>query len=196
MKKWLIGTVVVMLVAAIAGWMKYDKVKEDRDRLAQNQSALLSEMEVYKTESGKTAAAMKVLTLDKDEAEKECQELCEVVEDLRLKLKRVQEATKTETKTEVVIKTIVKDSIIYVDSSQVSVRAFGWRDPWTNIDGYIHGDSANIKVENTDSLYMVVHRVPKKWWFFRWGTKEIRVNVVNKNPHTHIKYVRTLRIKD
>ena len=196
MKKWMIGTMLVLLMAALVGWYQYGKVKDEAERLEQNQSALLSEVEHFKTESGKNAAAVKMLTLSRDEAEKECQELGEVIDDLNVKLKRVEEATKTETKTEVQIKTIVKDSIVYVDSSAVRVKAFGWKDNWTKINGYLHGDSANIKIENNDSLYMVVHRVPKKWWFFRWGTKEIKVNVVNTNPHTTIRYVRTLRLKD
>ena len=196
MKKWLIGAVVVLLMVVGFGWNQYGKVKDEAARLEQNQAALLQDVEVYKTESGKNAAAVKMLTLDKEEAEKYCEELCDVIDDLNVKLKRVEEATKTETKTEVQIKTIVKDSIVYVDSSAMKVQAFGWKDNWTKIDGYLHGDSANINIENNDSLYMVVHRVPKKWWFFRWGTKELKVDVVNTNPHTNIKYVRTLRVKD
>ena len=89
----------------------------------------------------------------------------------------------------------MQDSIVYVDSSAYRAQAFRWGDAWTDIDGYILNDSANLSIQNNDSLYVVVHRVPKKWWFFRWGTKEIKVNVMNANPHTKVDFVRTMRLK-
>jgi len=43
-------------------------------------------------------------------------------------------------------------------------------------------------VTSTDTLRQIVHRVPRRFLFIRWGTKAIRQEIVSTNPHTRIVY--------
>ena len=37
-------------------------------------------------------------------------------------------------------------------------------------------------------LRQVVHRIPRRFLFIRWGTKALRQEIVSSNPHTRIVY--------
>ena len=119
------------------------------------------------------------------------------IEDLNIKLKRVQAATTTATQTKVEIKTVIRDSIIYVDSSRIAtLPAIKWQDPWVKVDGIIMPDSTvDLSIQSVDTLYQVVHRVPKKFWFIRYGTKAIRQEITSSNPHTKIVYSEYIELK-
>jgi len=45
-----------------------------------------------------------------------------------------------------------------------------------------------VSLVSRDTLYQVVHRVPRRFLFIRWGTKGIRQEMVNCNPHAEITY--------
>ena len=161
-----------LLMAATFGlWAYCSKLKSEKERLDGNQTALLEKVEFYQTESGKSAASVQALTLSKSEVEKHCADLVEV-------------------------QTIVKDSIIYRDTSYLKVQAIRWKDPWINVDGLIMLDKKlDLRIQSVDTLFQVVHRVPKQWLFFRWGTKAIRQEIVSSNPHTKIVYSEYIELK-
>ena len=140
--------------------------------------------------------SVQALTLSKSEVEKHCADLTNTVKELDLKVKRLQAASTNATKTEVEVQTIVKDSIIYRDTSYLKVQAIRWKDPWINVDGLIMPDKKlDLRIQSVDTLFQVVHRVPKQWLFFRWGTKAIRQEVVSSNPHTKIVYSEYIELK-
>ena len=186
-----------LLMAATFGlWAYCSKLKSEKERLDGNQTALLEKVEFYQTESGKSAASVQALTLSKSEVEKHCADLTNTVKELDLKVKRLQAASTTATKTEVEVQTIVKNSIIYRDTSYLKVQAIRWKDPWINVDGLIMPDKKlDLRIQSVDTLFQVVHRVPKQWLFFRWGTKAIRQEVVSSNPHTQIVYSEYIELK-
>ena len=74
-----------------------------------------------------------------------------------------------------------------------TVRSFRWRDPWVTVEGRIRGDSADCRVESVDTLRQVVHRVPRRFLFIRFGTKAVRQEIVSSNPHTRIVYAEYVR---
>lgn len=166
---------------------KVRSLKKERDRLENNQTALLSDVEYYKTESGKNAASVQKLELTKSELEKHCIDLTQTVKDLGIKVKRLQSASTTVTKTEVEIQTVVHDSIVYRDRP-VILKTINWKDPWIKLDGILDGEDFSAKIQSIDTLNHIAHRVPKKFLFFRFGTKAVRLEVVNKNPHSQIVY--------
>ena len=97
-----------LLMAATFGlWAYCSKLKSEKERLDGNQTALLEKVEFYQTESGKSAASVQALTLSKSEVEKHCADLTNTVKELDLKVKRLQAASTTATKTEVEVQTIV-----------------------------------------------------------------------------------------
>lgn len=190
-------TICFFLMAATLGlWAYCSKLKAEKERLDGNQTALLEKVEFYQTESGKSAASVQALTLSKSEVEKHCADLTNTVKELHLKVKRLQSASMTATKTEVTVQTIVKDSIIYRDTSYLKIQAIQWKDPWINVDGLIMPDKKiDLRIQTVDTLFQVVHRVPKQWLFFRWGTRAIRQEIISRNPHTRIVYSEYIELK-
>ena len=157
----------------------------------------MEEVQYYQDEAGRNAASVQRLELSKAELEAYNGELTQRIEDLNIKLKRVQAATTTATQTKVEIKTVIRDSIIYVDSSRIAtLPAIQWQDPWVKVDGIIMPDSTvDLSIQSVDTLYQVVHRVPKKFWFIRYGTKAIRQEITSSNPHTKIVYSEYIELK-
>ena len=43
--------------------------------------------------------------------------------------------------------------------------------------------------------FQVVHRIPRRFLFIRWGTKALRQEIVPSNPHTRIVYSEYVKIE-
>ena len=194
MRKFIVCTYTILIIASVFMIGKVRSLKKERDRLENNQTALLSDVEYYKTESGKNAASVQKLELTKSELEKHCIDLTQTVKDLGIKVKRLQSASTTVTKTEVEIQTVVHDSIVYRDGP-VILKTINWKDPWIKLDGILDGEDFSAKIQSIDTLNHIAHRVPKKFLFFRFGTKAVRLEVVNKNPHSQIVYTEYIELK-
>lgn len=197
MKKYLIIACVILVAVCCSMFGIIQNLQEEKDRLTSNQEALMEDVQYYQDEAGRNAASVQRLELSKSELEAHNKELTQVVDDLNIKLKRVQAATTTATQTKVEIKTIIRDSIVYVDSSRIArLPAIKWQDPWVKVDGIIMPDSTvDLSIQSVDTLYQVVHRVPKKFWFIRYGTKAIRQEITSSNPHTKIVYSEYIELK-
>ena len=76
-----------------------------------------------------------------------------------------------------------------------SVRLFRWRDPWVTVEGRIGHDSAVCRIRSIDTLRQVVHRIPRRFLFIRWGTKALRQEIVSTNPHTRIVHAEYVKIE-
>lgn len=189
MKKYLLIACVILAVLCASLLWAVRELTQEKDRLTGNQEALMEEVQYYQDEAGRQAASVQRLELSKSELEAYNGELTQRIEDLNIKLKRVQAATTTATQTNVEIKTIIKDTIIYRDTGMLVLPAIKWQDPWVNVDGIIKPDSTvDLSIQSVDTLFQVVHRVPKKFWFIKYGTKAIRQEITSSNPHTKIVY--------
>lgn len=195
MKKIFIPIIGVLIAALIASVIGLRKERAEKERFKANQTALLSKVDTLTTKNGKHAAEVLKLTLTADELKKANAQLRQTADELGIKLKRVQSASNTATKSEVTIITQIRDSIIYRDSIVIPVRVFSWRDPWTDINGIIEKDSVNLSVQSVDTLTTIVHKIPHKFWFIKWGCKAIKQTVISSNPHTKITYTEYIEVK-
>lgn len=196
MNKYLCIAFVILVVACASLWGVNSNLRQEKERLTGNQEALMDEVQYYQDEAGRNAASIQRLELSKAELEAYNGELTQRIEDLNIKLKRVQAATTTATQTNVEIKTIIKDTIIYRDTGMLVLPAIKWKDPWVNVDGIIKPDSTvDLSIQSVDTLFQVVHRVPKKFLFIRYGTKAIRQEITSSNPHTKIVYSEYIELK-
>lgn len=198
MKKYLIVACTVLLIVCIALMYVNNSLRNEKDRLKNNQSALMEEVEFYQDEVGRYTASVQRLELTKAELKEKNVELVKTIDRLNIKLRRVQAAAMTATETAVDIKTVIRDSIIYVvDSSKIQkLPAIKWQDPWIKVSGIIMPDSTiDLNIHSVDTLYQVIHRVPHRCWIFRWGTKAIRQEITSSNPHTRIVYTEYIELK-
>lgn len=195
MKKILILLLIAAFAIIVGLRSSLHKTREERDRYRANQTALLSDIEHYKTESGKNAASVQKLTLTYNELKKNYDDVVATAKELNIKVKRMQSVSTTATETRVNVVTQVRDSIIFRDSITQSIKIFRWNDPWVSIFGELNKDSVGIDVQSRDTIVQIVHRIPHKFWFIKWGTKAIRQEIVSKNPHTNIVYTDYIELK-
>lgn len=185
----------ILLVACAVLIKVGDTLHTENVRLESNQQALMEKAEYYQTEAGKSAASVQMLELTKSELEDNYDKICETAKELDVKLKRIKAASTTEANTSLYIQTVVKDSIIYKDRRMDTCKVLSWKDAWVNVDGIIKDNDIHINVCSLDTLTQIIHRVPKKFLFFRLGTKAIRQSVVSSNPHTNIIYSEYIELK-
>lgn len=195
MNKFLAISCLVLVVVCLSLIKVVQGLHEEKDRLTINNESLMESVNLYKSNSGKYAASVISLTLTKSELEKNRDELAETIKDLNIKIKRLQSASSTSTNTQVKVQTIIKDSIVYMNGLQDTLQSFSWEDSWTKIHGEIKNKDVNMYINSVDTLKQIVHRVPKKFLFFRFGTKAIRQEVVSSNPHTKIVYSEYIELK-
>jgi hypothetical protein len=172
----------------------------DRDRLSDNQHALMTDVQYYRTSDSLSAASVERLTLTNKELKESHAKLAGDIENLNLKLKRIQSISNTATETKYEFKTQFRDSIVvrYVDSiPQIdTVRCVKYANAYIDFLGCIRsGDWLNVNIQTYDTLQTIVHRIPRKFLFFRWGTKAIRQEVVSRNPYSNITYTEYIELK-
>ena len=178
----------LLLLLSLAGVLR--RYRTETHRLEQNQRALLSQVERYRTRAGEAAASAEVLQLRCREFERLRAGDAERIRQLGIRLRRVEAAATLATATEIDVQVPLHDTIVQRDFAAVcdsgrlaaavrfdTVRSFRWRDPWVTVEGHIRGDSADCRVESVDTLRQVIHRVPRRFLFIRFGTKAVRQEI-------------------
>lgn len=169
------------------------KKSKEIDRLSNNQEALLTDLQIVKDKYGKEVARVQALELSKNEFEKLFKEQTEIVEGLRLKIKRLESYIQTSVETKDSITVDVQPPIIVRDTSSV-VRPFEFSDGWMALKGNltIDGDKAidpakiQMSYSVTDTLDVMVYREPKKFLFIRYGIKRLDCYIYPRNPHSKV----------
>jgi predicted nuclease with TOPRIM domain len=196
MRKILIYAVIFLSILAAVLYWQLSEVKTEKKRLANNQEALLTDVETYKTEAGKNAASVLRLELSKSELEKYNKDLTQTVSDLKIKISRIQSASTTATSTDYSITTPVRDSIVYRDRLILdTLKRITYNDAWLDLNGTIQKGIFSGNIQSRDTLVQVIHRIPKRFLFFKWGTKAIRQEITTKNPHSKIVYTQYIELK-
>lgn len=193
--KWLLVACLILAAVCVMMLKANKSLKEENKRLDGNQQALLDKATYYQTEAGKSAASVQKLELSYSELSDNYQNICEVADELGIKVKRLQSAATTATVTDVKVETGVKDSVVYNDGVIDSVKTFQWRDAWIDVVGTLKDKDVSLGITSKDTLIQIVHRVPRKFLFFRWGTKAIRQEIKSTNPHTKITYTDYIELK-
>lgn len=198
MKKILTITCLILLLVSI--WLAHCLYKSgvEKERLKSNQDALMSEVKLYETKQGESAASVLRLQLTKKELEGKYQAVCQEAKDLGIKLKRLQAVSQTSTQGEIHAKADLKDSIRYRPEIHLvdTLKKFNWKDPpWAYVDGVIDSGKVDLTISTNDSLIQLVHRVPKKFLFFKFGCKAIRQEIITKNPYNKIRYSEYIELK-
>ena len=188
MKKILFFYALCATVVAVWGFMRHCEA----ERLDNNQTALTEQIARYRTSLDESAASVRVLQLRCGEYERIRAEDAARIRDLGIKIKRLESAAKSAVRTEVEIVAPLRDTIILRDT----LRLFRWQDPWVEVEGLIGLDSVECRVASIDTLRQVVHRVPRRFLFIKYGIKAIRQEVISSNPHSQIVYSEYIELKN
>ena len=195
MKKFLLiyamGATLLLIICAL---MLHHSNKETK-RLRNNTEALMSEVKFYKTKMDESAASVLALDLKLKEYKELYARDVERIKSLQVRPRRVESVAKVATQCEIEAAAPLSstDTIREVGVSD-SLPTFHWNDKWVTIEGAIRNDSLLCKINSVDTIHQVVHRVPRRFLFIRYGTKAIRQEIVSSNPHTHIVYTEYIEL--
>jgi uncharacterized membrane-anchored protein YhcB (DUF1043 family) len=169
--------------------------RKEKHRLESNQESLFEAVRKYKVKDSLNAASVERLTLTKRELERHKSDLANTIDALNIKMKRVNATSLTATTTSQTITTPVIDTVFKTNTDTVEVNCIDYYDKWLSFNGCINKDVFTGRFQAYDTIVQVVHRVPKQWWFIKYGTKAIRQEVISKNPHTSIEYTEYIELK-
>lgn len=197
MKKYLI---IVIAFITLLCWVSYlfsqnRKLQAEDARKSGNIETLMDTVKHYKVavKNGDSiemvnAASMSALCLTIDEFKKYRAGDAELIKELGIKNKYLESIAKVSTET--------KDTIPAEKwkLSKTLPDCLEYSDKWSHITACFK--DSTVMYATRDSLAMVIHRMPKyKFLWFRWGTKGYRVEVVNFNPKSEIKYSEIVRVR-
>lgn len=198
-------SLVLIPLALVVAFKECHDLRGETERTKENQDILLhnGKVEIGRTQSGRPRASVPAITLKTSDLKRSPDSLLAVNrKELKIKNSRIMAAATTSTTTQVDVKAAIRPvphdtcsrllsgSYRPPDVSQVS-----WSDPWITLRGEIEGDSMQVHIESRDTLQMIVHRVPKRFLFFRYGTKGVRMEVVGQNPHSRLSYPRIIMFR-
>lgn len=166
-------------------------LKQEKERLENNQDVLIKENTLFKTKEGLSATKINALTMDLSSAKDYYQSLIGQAKQAGIKEGRLQSITEVATITRDTIVVRLTDSIFLKDT----IKCFNYKDNFLTMNGCFQKDSAIINYSNIDSLDQFVSVVPKKWLFFKWGVKAINQTIVSKNPKSTFIYQKYIEIK-
>lgn len=194
MRKTIIVVASVATIATIICGLIIAHLYGDNQRLRRNQHTLLSDIELYQTKAGESAASVEALELRLDEFREHRAADATRIKELGIRLRRAESFAKSATESDYEATLLLRDTVIIRDTIRDTVRTFEGGDRWSKIRGIIKADSIAYMLHSVDTLYQVVHRVPRKFWFIRYGTKAIRQEIVSSNPHTKLVYTEYIEL--
>lgn len=195
--------IVIFALAAFMATRAYFNLKTDRDRLKENQNILLhnGKVDIKRTNTGLSQASVTALTLRSSEFRQSGDTLLQVAKSAGIKTSRISEAATASTTTSVEFKTRIFQTIVHDtvrDTVARSLTTFlpsrqlqlSWNDPWVSLSGTITDSMFHGSITAVDTLDIIVHRIPKRFLFFRFGCKQVRMDIISRNPHTRLTYAR------
>ena len=194
MKKFLFIYAVLTTVIIIFG-SRY--LLRENSRLQANNQSLMADVDIFRTDAERAAAAVQVLRLKVGEYEELRVADAAKIREMGIKIRRLQSAAKSVIRSEIVVNAPLRDTIIVRDTVHRvdTLRLFRWSDSWVTVDGIIDRDSVQCNVSSIDTLHQMVYRIPRKFLFFRFGTKALRQQIVSSNPHNKIVYTEYIKIE-
>lgn len=184
-KKYL-GYILCAIVLVLA-WLLFSQERAEKERYKANQTALLSDVAYYKTENERNVASVRALTLTKNEIETYNKNLAERCDELEISLRRLISANITNMQTDYHLVGELRDSLVLRYNTIDTLRCMDYDDSYLNFSACV--DSAGMYVADIvsrDTVTAIVHRIPRRFLFFKFGTKEVRQEVYCANPRTQI----------
>lgn len=157
-----------------------------------NEVTLKEGIRRYVTQDSLNAIQIGKLILSKKEFKTQESALLEEIKKLKIKVGRLNAVleTQSEVKTQMVI--VFHDSIIELNKV---VKCLEYDDNYFKINACIENDTLKGELTYRDTLIQVIHRVPRKFLFIKFGTKAIKQEAYFKNKNAHIAYSRFIEIK-
>ena len=175
-------------------------LKKENKVLQTNVTTLLTGAEQYKVNDSLNATTIANLELSISEYRRYKAEDKKLLERLKIDNKRLKGIISTQTESFYEQTTLLRDSVkmlLTPDSIEVPVKmkVASFSDTWHSLNIKIKGDSLNYRLRTKESLLITNHVVPKRFLFFKFGCREVRTEVVSKNPYVGDIQVESITIR-
>ena len=174
---------ITLLAATLNLW-------QDNRRLHNNQHALQQGITFYRTKANNYAASVEALSLELDEFRHLHASDAKTIRQLKILLRDIESFARSITSTTIRDTLILRDTIIL---SQPLLHA-STTDPHNTISATLQSDTLTLSLSSIDTLHQIIHRVPRHFWFIRYGTKAIRQEVWSSNPNTQLIYTEYIEL--
>lgn len=196
------GILIILITIIIALSARLKKVTADRDVQRKNVETLFISVESYKVQDSLQAATIGDLQLTLKQYKQFRAEDAQLISSLKVDNKRLQGVVTTQTESYYQHTAELRDSVKMLitkvqDSIKVPiiVKTANFADAWHSLNIVIDGDSLNYRLRTKESLIITNHVVPKKFLWFKFGCKEVRTDVVSKNPYVESINIERITIK-
>lgn len=195
---WLVYFVLIGGIAYLADANK--NLNQENKSLQTNVKTLIQGTEQYKVNDSLQAATIANLEFSISEYKRYKAEDKKLLESLKIDNKRLKGIISTQTESFYEQTTLLRDSVrmlLTTDSIEVPVKikVASFADTWHSLNINIQGDSLHYKLSTKESLLITNHIVPKRFLFFKFGCKEVRTEVVSKNPYVKDIQVESITIR-
>ena len=194
-----------IITTALCIWVAFlffanAKLKSENEILQTNVGTLLTGAEQYKVKDSLQVATIADLELSISEYRRYKAEDKKLLESLKIDNNRLKGIIKTRTESFYEQTTLLRDSVkmlLSPDSVEVpvNIKTARFADQWHSLNVTIQGDSLNYKLRTKESLLITNHVVPKRFLFFKFGCREVRTEVVSKNPYVGDIQVESITIR-
>ena len=189
MNKILIIAVTILVVVVTLLSYQLDKERKEVDRLSDNQTSLIADIEYYRTEDSLSVASVYKLTLTLGEYQRLDKAKSDTIKDLGYKLSRVNSVQEVKTESNHKIKVPIKN---HPFDNNLTTPCFNYSSLFLDVTGCVIDSTLHAEIKMRADLQIIAHRVPKQWWFIKWGTKAVKVDVISKDRNcsiTHNRYI-------
>ena len=177
MKKYILFLIVATFIA-FCGIMlikENKRLKNENKRYFSNMLKIGTDVIISKDELLRSKAELGTMQLTAKEFEKLNEKKANEIKALKIRLKDVKNVSTTE------IQTIIEVPVTVTDTVK---QCFEYKDAYVSVDGCL---ADSIKVESKDTITVINHIVPKRLlWVIRYGVKDVRTTITNKNPYNQI----------
>lgn len=186
-----IAIFIVVAIASLFVGLKMKNVIVENNQLKRNIISLSSDNEDLQERITVDKEVFSKI-LDKNMSDKNF-----IIDSLKLKIKDIQKYTKTTTVTKFKVKTVLKDSIIYLKDTVKIYKFINFSNGWYNIVGNVHDSIMDVNVSGVDTIYYVTHKFKTKRFFIsRWfESPKYKIMIRNKNPYQKITVKQDIEMK-
>ena len=151
------------------------RLKNENKRYFSNMLKMGTDVRISKDELLRSKAELGTMQLTAREFERLNEKQANEIKALKIRLKDVKNVSTTE------IQTIIEVPITITDTVK---QCFEFKDDYVNVDGCLVD---SIRIESKDTITVINHIEPKKiFWFIKYGVKDVRTTITNKNPYNQI----------
>lgn len=186
------------LVIIVGQSLRIESLTGERDRYRSNTTALLRDVERYRTSDSLNAVKTEVLSLKLSEMERYRAEDIKTIESLKIRKRDLEQVTTMQMQTIAELRGTVADTVVMVREVRDTVQMLHISDEWIDLHGIVADGAFDGTLEVRDSIYIVESVQRARFLGFLWRTKRVKsreVDVMNKNPYTEIMGIESIIIE-